>query len=85
MQGQVSISLIGILHVISRNILSTLDDLTHWVFSHDKLLFNHFFLYFAGDQPISGFDWSHDKTGLGVCTGFDQKIRLVICTKLNTL
>jgi len=38
-----------------------------------------------GDQPISGFDWSHDKNGLGVCTGFDQKIRLVICTKLNTL
>ena len=38
-----------------------------------------------GDQPISGFDWSRDKTGLGVCTGFDQKIRLVITTKLNTL
>ena len=38
-----------------------------------------------GDQPISGFDWSQDKTGLGVCTGFDQKIRLVITTKLNTL
>ena len=38
-----------------------------------------------GDQPISGFDWHRDKTGLGVCTGFDQKIRLVIVTKLNTI
>lgn len=38
-----------------------------------------------GDQPLSGFDWSRDKTGLAVCTGFDQKIRLVITTKLNTL
>merc|ERR1719510_1619806 len=35
-----------------------------------------------GDQPLSGFDWSRDKTGLAVCTGFDQKIRLVIVTKL---
>ena len=38
-----------------------------------------------GDQPISGFDWSPDKTGLGVCTSFDQKVRIVIVTKLNTL
>ena len=38
-----------------------------------------------GDQPVSGFDWSPDKTGLAVCTSFDQKIRLVIVTKLNTL
>jgi WD40 repeat protein len=38
-----------------------------------------------GDQPVSGFDWSPDKTGLAVCTAFDQKIRLVIVTKLNTL
>jgi hypothetical protein len=37
------------------------------------------------DQPVSGFDWSPDKTGLAVCTAFDQKIRLVIVTKLNTL
>jgi len=37
------------------------------------------------DQPISGFDWSPDKTGLAVTTSFDQKIRLVIVTKLNTL
>ena len=38
-----------------------------------------------GDQPVSGFDWSPDKTGLAVCTAFDQKIRLVIVTKLNTV
>ena len=37
------------------------------------------------DQPVSGFDWSPDKTGLAVTTSFDQKIRLVIVTKLNTL
>lgn len=39
----------------------------------------------VGDQPISGFDWSPDKTGLAVCTSFDQKVRLVIVTKLNTV
>jgi WD40 repeat protein len=39
----------------------------------------------VGDQPISGFDWSPDKAGLGVCTAFDQKIRLVIVTKINTI
>ena len=38
-----------------------------------------------GDQPISGFDWSPDKTGLGVCTSFDQKVRIIIVTKLNTV
>ena len=38
-----------------------------------------------GDQPVSGFDWSPDKTGLAVCKSFDQKIRLIIVTKLNTL
>lgn len=38
-----------------------------------------------GDQPLSSFDWSQDKTGLAVCTAFDQKIRLVITTKLNTI
>ena len=38
-----------------------------------------------GDQPVSGFDWSPDKTGLAVCTAFDQKIRLVIVTKLSTV
>lgn len=38
----------------------------------------------VGDQPISGFDWNADKCGLAVCVGFDQKIRIVIATKLNT-
>ena len=36
-------------------------------------------------QPISGFDWSPDKMGLGVCTSFDQCIRVIIVTKLNKL
>ena len=35
------------------------------------------------EQPISGFDWSPDKTGLALTTAFDQKIRLIIVTKLN--
>lgn len=38
-----------------------------------------------GEQPVSSFDWSPDKTGLGLCTSFDQKIRIVIVTRLNTL
>ncbi len=38
-----------------------------------------------GDQPVSGFDWHPDKTGLAVSTSFDQKIRVVVVTKLNTL
>ncbi len=38
-----------------------------------------------GDQPISSFDWSPDKSGLGICTSFDQKIRVVVVTKLNTV
>ena len=37
------------------------------------------------EQPISGLDWSPDKMGLAVTTAFDQKIRLVIVTKLNIL
>ncbi len=38
-----------------------------------------------GDQPISSFDWSADKAGLGVCVSFDQTVKIVIVTKLNTL
>lgn len=38
-----------------------------------------------GDQPIGSFAWSSDKLGLGLCTGFDQKIQTIIVTKLNTL
>lgn len=36
-------------------------------------------------QPICGFDWSPDKLGLGVCTAFDQSLRIIIATKLNCL
>ena len=36
-------------------------------------------------QPIAGFDWSPDKLGLAVCTSFDQTLRVLIVTKLNTL
>lgn len=35
-------------------------------------------------QPISSFDWSPDKMGLCVCTAFDQTLRVLIVTKLNT-
>lgn len=38
-----------------------------------------------GEQPIVNFSWSTDKMGLGVCVSFDQMIRTVIVTKLNTL
>lgn len=34
-------------------------------------------------QPIAGFDWCKEKMGLAVCVGFDQTLRLIICTKLN--
>uniref|UniRef100_UPI00358F3E1A dynein axonemal assembly factor 10 isoform X1 n=1 Tax=Myxine glutinosa TaxID=7769 RepID=UPI00358F3E1A len=36
-------------------------------------------------QPISGFDWSPDKQGLCACTSFDQSIRVLIVTRLNTV
>lgn len=36
-------------------------------------------------QPISNLDWSPDKQGMAVCTSFDQTIRIIIVTKLNTL
>ena len=37
------------------------------------------------EQPVTGFDWSPDKLGLAVATAFDQKVRLVIFTRLNAL
>ena len=37
------------------------------------------------DQPINCLDWSQDKNGLLVTSAFDQKIRIVIVTKLNLL
>jgi len=36
-------------------------------------------------QPLSSFDWSPDKSGLAVCTAFDQTLRVVVSTKLNTI
>jgi len=38
-----------------------------------------------GDQPVASFSWSPDKAGLGLCVSFDQKVTIVIVTKLNTL
>ncbi|XP_018309025.1 WD repeat-containing protein 92 isoform X2 [Mycetomoellerius zeteki] len=35
-------------------------------------------------QPISSLDWSPDKQGLAICTSFDQCLRVIITTKLNT-
>ncbi|XP_076025404.1 dynein axonemal assembly factor 10-like [Genypterus blacodes] len=36
-------------------------------------------------QPIASLDWSPDKLGLCVCSGFDQSVRVLIVTKLNTV
>ena len=36
-------------------------------------------------QPASGFDWSQDKTGLACTSAFDQSVRVLITTKLNTI
>ena len=38
-----------------------------------------------GDQPVASFSWSPDKAGLGLCVSFDQKVTVVIVTKLNML
>lgn len=35
-------------------------------------------------QPINCFDWSPDRIGLGVCGAFDQTVRVLVTTKLNT-
>jgi WD repeat-containing protein 92 len=36
-------------------------------------------------QPLSSFDWSPDKIGLAVSTAFDQTLRVIVTTRLNTL
>lgn len=36
-------------------------------------------------QPISSLDWSPDKQGLCVSSSFDQSVRVLIVTKLNTV
>lgn len=38
----------------------------------------------VSSQPVSSLDWSPDKQGLAVCTAFDQCLRVIITTKLNT-
>eukprot|EP01063_Lacrimia_lanifica_P013748 TRINITY_DN2035_c0_g1_i2.p2 TRINITY_DN2035_c0_g1~~TRINITY_DN2035_c0_g1_i2.p2 ORF type:complete len:364 (+),score=104.29 TRINITY_DN2035_c0_g1_i2:119-1210(+) len=38
-----------------------------------------------GQQPVASFDWNRSKLGLGVCSAFDQSIRVVACTKLDLL
>ncbi|EDW55937.1 WD repeat-containing protein 92 [Drosophila sechellia] len=35
-------------------------------------------------QPVHCFDWHPDKLGLAVCGAFDQSVRVLITTKLNT-
>ncbi len=34
-------------------------------------------------QCISSFDWNRDKQGLGVLTGLDQTVKVMLVTKLN--
>lgn len=36
-------------------------------------------------QPVHSFDWHPDKLGLAVAGAFDQSVRVLITTKLNTL
>lgn len=36
-------------------------------------------------QPVHSFDWSPDKLGLAVAAAFDQSVRVLIATRLNTL
>ena len=36
-------------------------------------------------QPLSSFDWSPDKIGLAVSTAFDQTLRVIVVTKLNSI
>ncbi|KAM4866869.1 dynein axonemal assembly factor 10 isoform 2-T2 [Thomomys bottae] len=36
-------------------------------------------------QPISSVDWSPDKRGLCICSSFDQMVRVLIVTKLQTI
>jgi len=36
-------------------------------------------------QPVAAFDWNRSKEGLGVCSCFDQTLRVLVCTKLDLL
>ena len=35
------------------------------------------------DRPLTSFHWSGDRPGLGVATGFDQKIRVMMVTNVT--
>jgi hypothetical protein len=35
------------------------------------------------EQPIVGLDWNHDKLGLACSVSLDQKVSVIITTKLN--
>ena len=35
------------------------------------------------DRPLTSFHWSGDRPGLGVATGFDQKIRVMVVTNVT--
>lgn len=36
-------------------------------------------------QPLSSWDWNKEKQGLACCTAFDQTLRVLLITKLNTV
>ena len=36
------------------------------------------------DRPVTSFHWSGDRAGLGVATGFDQKIRVVVVPSIDS-
>jgi hypothetical protein len=38
-----------------------------------------------GDQPINALDWHKQREGLLACTSFDQSIRVMVVTKLNSV
>ena len=39
----------------------------------------------VASQPISSLDFHPDKCGLAVMSGYDQAVRVVLITKLNTV
>lgn len=38
----------------------------------------------VSSQPINSFDWNPDRIGLAVCGSFDQAIRILLTTNLNS-
>eukprot|EP00210_Caulerpa_lentillifera_P009234 g8802.t1 len=41
--------------------------------------------YSMSSQPLTCFDWNHDKKGLFICGSLDQQIRIGCITKLNKI